>query len=115
MNETTSCNNCGNEFTIDESRFGAIKKDDLVVQYFSCPSCGERYHVFTTDSKMRELVKKRKAAQMKIQAAFAKKFREKVIREYERELEQIKKVQYDMSPTLKRIGEELIRGEEGGL
>ena len=115
MNETASCNKCGNEFTIDESRFGAIKKDDLIVQYFSCPFCGEKYHVFTTDSKMRDLVKKRKAVQMKIQAAFAKKFREKVIQEYERELEQIKKVQYDIYPELKRMGEELICGEEGDL
>ena len=56
MNETTLCNKCGREFTIDAHRFGSIREGDFVVQYFSCPACGERYHVFTSDKEMRELV-----------------------------------------------------------
>lgn len=110
MNEIAVCNKCGTEFIPDKSQFGEIKKDDLVVLYFSCPTCGEKYHVFTSNSEMRGLVEKRKAVQMKIRAAFAKKFREKVIQEYERELEQIKKKQESIGPRLKSLGEDIIRG-----
>lgn len=110
MNQSMECNECGREFLLDETRFGVIKNGDLVVEYFSCPVCGERYPVFTSDSEMRALVKKHKAVQMKIQAAFAKKFREQTIQEYERELDQIKKAQESIWPRLKELGEEIIRG-----
>lgn len=33
MNETNICNKCGQEFTLDEHRFGTIKEGDFVVQY----------------------------------------------------------------------------------
>lgn len=110
MNEVSVCNKCKAEFIPDMSLLGEIQKDDLVVQYFTCPNCGERYHVFTSDSEMRALIEKRRAVQMKIRAAFSKKFREKVIQGYERELDQIKKKQESMWPRLKKQGEEIIRG-----
>lgn len=110
MNEVAICSECGGEFIPDKSLFGEIQKDDLVVQYFTCPNCGKRYHVFTSDSEMRALIERRREVQMKIRAAFAKKFREKVIREYERELVQIKQKQESRLPRLKRLGEEIIRG-----
>lgn len=110
MSEVTVCNKCGTEFIPDKSQFGEIKKDDLVVWYFSCPTCGEKYHVFTSNSEMRSLVEKRKAVQMKIRAAFTKKFQKKTIREYEQELDQIKKRQESIGPRLKRLGEDIIRG-----
>lgn len=110
MNEVSVCNKCGMEFIPDKSLLGEIQKDDLVVQYFTCPECGERYHVFTSNSEMRALIEQRRAVQMKIRAAFAKKFREKVIREYERELDQIKQKQESIWPQLKKLGEEITRG-----
>lgn len=112
MNNSTICNKCGQEFILDEYRFGIIKEDDFVVQYFSCPTCGERYHVFTYDRDMRELVRQREVVQAKIRAGHAKKFREKTLIKYERELEQIKRKQEKMIPTLKAIGEKILRGEE---
>ena len=110
MNDVSVCNKCGIEFIPDKSLLGEIQKDDLVVQYFTCPECGERYHVFTSDSEMRVLIERRRAVQMKIRAAFTKKFREKVIREYERVLDQIKQKQESIWPQLKKLGEEITRG-----
>jgi len=111
MNENrVDCNKCGSEFVLDEFRFGVVKKGDLVVRYFTCPVCGERYHVFTSDTEMRNLTEKRKAVQLKIRAAFAKKFKKKTIKRYEDELDQIKKKQMAIMPELKRRGEEILRG-----
>lgn len=114
MNETTICNKCGQEFTIDEHRFGTIREGDFVVQYLSCPACGERYHVFTSDTEMWELVGRRTAVQAQIRMGHAKKFNRKTLRKYAQELERIKRKQEKMMPTLKAIGEKILNGERGG-
>lgn len=113
MNETTICNKCGQEFTLDEHRFGSIREDDFVVQYFSCPACGERYHVFTSDKEMRKLVGRRKAVQAQIRMGFAKKFNHKTLRKYEQELKRIKQKQEKMMPALKATGEKILHGKGG--
>lgn len=114
MDKTTSCNKCGQEFTIDEHRLGTIREGDYVVQYLSCPACGERYHVFTSDKEMRELVGRRTAVQAQIRMGHAKKFNRKTLRKYAQELERIKRKQEKMMPTLKAIGEKILDGERGG-
>ena len=113
MNETTICNKCGQEFVIDEHRFGSIRDGDFVVQYLSCPACGERYHVFTSDKEMRELVGRRKAVQAQIRMGHAKKFNRKTLRKYAQELERIKRKQEKMMPALKATGEKILHGERG--
>ena len=70
------------------------------------------YHAFTSDPRMRELIEQRKAVHMKIKAAFAKKFREKTIREYEKELDRIKRQQKKLLPGLKAAGEKILRQAE---
>jgi len=114
MNDTSICNKCGQEFAVDEHRFGTIKEGDFVVQYLSCPACGARYHVFTSDKEMRELVGRRKAVQAQIRMGHAKKFNRKTLRKYEQELERIKRKQEKMMPTLKATGEKILHGEGGG-
>lgn len=105
------CNKCGKGFYTDDDTLHTIKKDGLTVQYFSCPYCEGRYHVFTTDARMQALIEQRKAVQLKIKAAFAKKFREKAIRKYEKELDQIKRQQKKLMPELKAAGEKILKGE----
>lgn len=82
--------------------------------YFSCPACGAKYHILTTDSTMRELIERRKAVLLKLKAARAKRFRERVFQKYLREHEQIKKVQEKIFPELKAQGEKLLCGGEPG-
>lgn len=106
------CNKCGQQFTMDDSRLGSMRDGDLEVQYFSCPACGTKYHILTTDSKMRDLIKRREAVQLKIKAAHAKRFKERTFKKYLREYEQIKKEQMEMFPVLKAQGEKILYGEK---
>lgn len=96
---------------MDEHRFGTIKEGDFVVQYLSCPACGERYHIFTSNKEMRELVGRRKAVQAQLRLGHAKKFNRKMLRKYEQELARIDQKQRKMMPTLKTIGEKILHGE----
>lgn len=112
MNDTTTCNKCGQEFAVDVHRLSTVKEGDFVVQYLSCPGCGERYHVFTSDKEMRELVGRRKAVQQQIRMGHAKKFNRKTLRKYEQELDRIKRKQEKMWPALKATGEKILRGED---
>ena len=107
------CNKCGQQFTVDDSRLGSLRDGDLEVQYFSCPACGERYHVFTSDKEMRELVGRRTAVQAQIRMGHAKKFNRKTLRKYAQELERIKRKQEKMMPMLKAVGEKILHGEGG--
>ncbi len=109
---TVDCNKCGYSFVPEDACCGTIEEGDLLVQYFCCPNCRKKYHAFTSDPRMRELIEQRKAVHMKIKAAFAKKFREKTIREYEKELDRIKRQQKKLLPGLKAAGEKILRQAE---
>lgn len=106
------CNKCGQQFTVDDSRMGSLRDGDLEVQYFSCPACGAKYHILTTNSTMRSLIERRKAVQLKIKAARAKRFKESTFKKYLREYEQIKKEQEKIFPELKAQGENLLHEGE---
>ena len=77
-----------------------------------CPSCGAKYIFFVMDSKMRDLVQRRKAVQAKIKAAHAKRFKERTFKKYLQEYEQIKKEQEKIFPELKAQGEKILHGEQ---
>lgn len=108
------CNKCGNWFALDRHYFDTVQEGDFVVQFFSCPACGMRFQVFTSDKEMRELVERRKIVQQKIHIGHAKKFSRKALHKYEQELEKIKRKQEKMMPTFKVIGEKILHGEGGG-
>lgn len=105
------CNKCGKWFALAGSLCGVAEADDLTVQYFSCPACGEKYHVLTLNSEMRKLIEESKVIQAKIRAAHAKKFRKKTIKGYIKELDSIKAKQETLFQELKPLGEKIIRGE----
>ena len=81
---------------------------------FFLSGLGAKYHILTTDSTMRDLIERRKTVLLKLKAARAKRFRERVFQEYLREHEQIKKVQEKIFPELKAQGEKLLCGGEPG-
>jgi len=108
MNKTI-CNKCGYEFYISD--LSTIAKDDLLVKYFACPACGEKYHVFTSDSKMRELVEQRQAIQTKIRIGHAHKFRKQELQKYAQKLAKINREQKKIMPQLEKLGEEILREE----
>lgn len=106
------CDRCGELFEVKEAVFGQIERDGLKVKYFSCPACGVKYHILTSNSKMESLIKKREIVETKIRLSFSKKLPEKTIRKYERELDEIRKQQVALSEELKVLGEEILRSEE---
>lgn len=106
------CDKCGELFEVREAVFGQIERDGLKVKYFSCPACGTKFHILTSDSRMERLIKRRETVQTKIRCAFAKKFPEKTIKKYEQELDEIKNQQVALSEELKAIAEEMLRSEE---
>lgn len=102
------CNKCGKWFALDVSLYGVVQANNLAVQYFSCPACGERYHVLTLNDNMRALIENRKAVQAKIRMAHAKKFRKQTIKEYIKELDSIKAQQEKLFQELKPLGEAIL-------
>lgn len=114
FDKPVDCDKCGQRLTVDDSHLGSLREGDLVVQYFFCPVCGAKYHILTTNSTMRSLIEQRKAVQLKIKAARAKRFKESTFKKYLREYEQIKKEQEKIFPELKAQGEKLLRGGEPG-
>ncbi len=112
MDDEIICYSCGRQFRRDRSLFRTIERGDLVIQYFTCPACGKRYHVFTSDTKMRDLIQRRMQVQTQIKAGFAGKFREKTIRGYERELDMIKREQENLKLPLIAAGEKILYGED---
>lgn len=102
------CNKCGKWFALDGSLYGVAVADGLTVQYFSCPACGEKYHILTLNDEMRKLIERREAIQTKIRAAHAKKFREKTIKGYIKELDGIKAQQEKLFQELKLLGEAIL-------
>ena len=104
----TQCNKCGKWFALDSSLYGVAETNGLTVQYFSCPACGEKYHVLTINDEMRKLIEERKVIQAKIRAAYAKKFRERTIKGYIKELDDIKAKQEKLFEELKPLGETIL-------
>lgn len=51
------CDKCGKEFEIKESDL-KIKKfeNEIEIQYFKCPDCGEKYIYLVTDESLRGLI-----------------------------------------------------------
>jgi hypothetical protein len=110
----TSCSSCGYEFEISDSCCGAVTDGDISVQYFSCPSCGWKHQILTTDPEMRALIEKRKSMQRKTVAGRSHKFREKTLRGYVEEDAKIKARQEQLLPALKKRGEEILHGAPPG-
>lgn len=103
------CDVCGYGITANDIHVRMLRSGDLEVQYFSCPVCHTKYQILTTDRKMRKLIERRKAVQMQIKAARAKKFKERAFKKYLRENERIKKEQEKMLPSLEAQGEKLLK------
>lgn len=108
MSNATTCNKCGEMFDLVPERYHTIKEDGLTVEYFDCPFCLAKYHIFTADAAMMELVQKRKALAQKIQMAKVAKARRKTILGYYKELEKVKKEQLKMSEALNARGAEIM-------
>ena len=75
----TTCNNCLDEFEIEAGSIQTVMIEDLDIQFFPCPSCGQKYVVFAANDEMKKLVVSRGQLQKQIRTARIGKFRQKTI------------------------------------
>lgn len=109
VDRLVGCDICKTTFYMDDSCVKTISDGEISVQYLQCPHCGARFQILTTDAKMRELIQERERLQTKIAAAHKKKFREKTIKQYMKELDRIRTEQEKCLPELKKRGELLLQ------
>ncbi|MDE6788045.1 MAG: hypothetical protein K2J47_01815 [Ruminococcus sp.] len=100
------CDKCGHEFAINPADFEEIRRDDIIVQYFCCPACLAKYHICTTDSVMRRLIRKR----LKIQNEIAGSPSARKSHRLKDRLDKVITQQNKLSPKLKKIGVEILNG-----
>ncbi|MDD6301206.1 MAG: hypothetical protein PUA58_05670 [Ruminococcus sp.] len=106
MTSNIKCNTCGNIF--DVKKILAKKCGDYEVQYFACTKCGQKYQIITTDSKLRDLIQRRKRIDRKFQLMRGKHFRKEAIQKMEFELSEVKEVSERMAKDLKEVGERIL-------
>lgn len=112
MENTIVCNACREVFAVEKGQFRTVKADDLEIQYFVCPHCGEKYIVLATDSEMRRLIGTAVKVGKILRLAHAKKFRADEIRRYERVLAITKQRQEKIAPELKKRGYAILKEED---
>lgn len=112
MNRTIECNSCHKNFGLDERSIKTVNDGDYEVQYFVCPHCHAKYQIITTDTKMRDIIQKRKQLRRKFQLVQKKHFRESTLRTMQKEDLSLKAECESMVENLKKIGEEILRKDE---
>lgn len=100
------CDNCGHEFEVSDINMEQIRRSDIVVQYFRCPACLAKYHICTTNSKMRKLIKQR----LDIQNEIAGSLSARKSRRLKERLDKVIAQQMKLMPNLKKCGEEILNG-----
>ena len=108
----TECNLCQAEFDVNGASIETVTKAGVSIQYFACPACGKKYVFYAADLPMQELTAHRTELERKIRMAHFKKFREKTIRGYLKELDRVKARQLELLPGLKRQAEQLLKETE---
>ncbi|MDE7365707.1 MAG: hypothetical protein K2N27_12675 [Ruminococcus sp.] len=102
------CDKCGNDFAINQSDFEEIRRGDITVQYFRCPACLAKYHICTTNFEMRRLIRKR----VEIQNDIASSPNARKSRRLKDRLDKIIAQQKKVFPELKKLGEEILNGDD---
>jgi hypothetical protein len=105
------CNVCKRPFSMQGVRTGTITSGDYEITYFSCPGCGAKYPINTTDTRQRDLIKQRLDWLEKVKVGRKKKFRPKTLKHYWREIDKIKAEQEERQPKLTEMGKKILRGE----
>ncbi len=114
MNKNITCNvtcdKCGHDFAVNQEDFEKIRRGNIIVQYFRCPACLRKYHVCTTDPKMRQLIRKRLEIQNDIAGGRMNPMSVRKAHKLQGKLDKVTAQQNKLSPKLKRLGEEILNG-----
>lgn len=102
------CDFCEKRISIRGIHLEGITQGEYSVSYFSCPHCGKRFHVGTTDERQRALILERDKSMRQTTAAIKNHFREKTIRAHRRQTEKLEKKIRSRAPELKEIGMKIL-------
>ncbi len=106
------CDKCGHDFAVNLVNYEKIRRGDIIVQYFSCPECLARYHVCTTDSVMRRLIRKRLEIQAEIAGGRVKPMSARKAHRLQNKLNKVIAQQDKLFPELKKCGEKILKESE---
>ena len=110
----TTCNDCLDEFEVEPANIQTVKIEDLDIQFFPCPSCGQKYVIFAADDEMKKLVVARGLLQKRIKAAHLGKFRQKTIMQLISEQTKLIRDQKKLWADLKPRAEQLLKEADHG-
>ena len=109
MNKVT-CDKCGHDFIINQADFEEIRRGDIIVQYFRCTKCNAKYHVCTTNTEMRKLIKERLEIQNRIAGGRENALPVGTAYKLKHRLEKVIARQKQLMPDLKKRGEKILNG-----
>ena len=104
-----TCNNCLDEFELENDAVLRKALGGLDIQYFVCPSCDRPYVILAADEQMKKLIADRGAIQRKIRMAQTGNFRQKTIRKLVEEQAAIIKKQKALAGDLKLRAVQLLK------
>lgn len=107
-----TCDKCGHDFAINQADFEEIRRGDITVQYFRCPACLAKYHVCTTNTEMRKLIKERLEIQNRIAGGHEKPLPVGTAYKLKHRLDKVIARQGKLMPDLKKRGEKILKESE---
>jgi transposase-like protein len=113
MNPMTKCNECGKLFSQNSIRLQEKRVGEYVVQYFTCPFCGKKYQVLTTDEEMRALIERKKEIWRGMRLAGQRKGGERTVKRYKKKLIAVDKEIKLRLAHLSELGEDILEGRHG--
>lgn len=108
-----TCNACGKDFEIREDSICSVSPGEITVRYYSCPECGCKYQILTSDEEMRKLIVERQQLVQKIAIGRAHKFRSSVMQRYIWEEQKLAYRLKKKRKALKDIGEKILQESDG--
>lgn len=102
------CDFCRKAISIKGTKINEFWEGEYQIMYFSCPHCGYKFLSGVTDSTQRELLKKRKAATLRIRTAMNKHFKKKTVEGLQAEMLQIADELKSRNVELVKIGNQML-------
>jgi transposase-like protein len=108
------CDKCAKSIAIAGIKIRTRQYGEYQVQYFVCPYCGSKFHVFTSDAAQRAISTEQQKLIEQIKVGINNRFQKRTIRKYRNRLlkltDESKKRQTNL---LAPIGTRLLEGKDG--
>lgn len=110
-NVMVKCDKCGRMFSFGMARRETVEAGEYQAQYFSCPLCGEKYHITTTDKTQREQINELNRMIRRRMLGVKKKLKLKTLKRMHRQEKKQKNRIKQRAKWLGEIGRALVQGK----